>query len=114
MPLGAGFLRYLQFRRVYKMVSCIPEVLMLCLTPILTYIHMYTSSQPQHAFAAERLFGGFGSFHSTTFWLIFYARLNIFLNEVLEHSDLLDSKLFMASTWLQDPLNSGGHKIKAP
>ena len=75
---------------------------------------MCPSSKPQHYFAAERLFWVFGYIHSTTYWLIFYARLSIFLNEVLEHSDLLDSKLFMASTWLQDPPNLGGHKITAP
>ena len=75
---------------------------------------MCTSSQPQHDFAAERLFWVFGSFHSTTYLLIFYVRLNIFLNEVLKHSDLLDSKLFMDSTWLWDPPKLGGHKITAP
>ena len=47
-------------------------------------------------------------------FLIFYARLNIFITEVLEHSDLLDSNLFMASTWLQDPPNLGGPKITDP
>ena len=49
---------------------------------------MFTSSQPQHDFAAERLFGVFGSFHSTIYRYIFYTILNIFLNEVLEHSDV--------------------------
>ena len=73
---------------------------------------MLTSSQPQHDFAAERLFWVFGSFHSTTYWLIFYVSLNTFLNEVLRHSDLLDQKLLMASTskkdaWQQNQVVAG-------
>ena len=76
--------------------------------------HMCTSSQPQHDFADECLFWVFRSFHSTTYQLLFYARLNIFFNEVLEHSDLLDPKVLMASTWLQDPSNSGSRNFMTP
>ena len=67
----------------------------------MTNKHMCTSSQTQHCSAAERLFQVLDP-------------SNIFINEVLEHSDLLDPKLCMGSTWLQDPSNSGSRKSMNP
>ena len=67
--------------------------------------HMAGFSQPQHFFAAARLFWVFESMHTGIGSTWIFMGLRIFLFEVLRHSDLLESYSSDQYLWLQDPLN---------
>ena len=52
--------------------------------------YMINSSQPQHFFVSKCLIWIFGSFNMTISWLVVNAKLAIFINELLRHTDLFD------------------------